>query len=271
MLWGPVADRFGRVRTLTLTILCYSLFTLPVRAGHQHLAARGVPAARRRSASAASGRWAARSSPRNGPRIVARRAPATCTPATTSASSSPRSPTTPSARATAGGWMFVVGGAAGAARHVHPLRRPRVGARGRTRVARRPADDGAAFAKMFSRRLRAQDHAQLRCTCSCRSSACGPGRSTCRRRSRARAARRLLGRRARRGWRPYGTMVLSLGTILGCLVLPPIGRALGRRLTLGIYFVVMFVTIVRRRSATSSICRQTALRAGSSPACSCSA
>src|SRR5262245_9928447 len=27
MLWGPFADRFGRVPTLTLTILCYSLFT----------------------------------------------------------------------------------------------------------------------------------------------------------------------------------------------------------------------------------------------------
>jgi MFS family permease len=26
-LWGPVADRFGRVRTLVLAILCYSLFT----------------------------------------------------------------------------------------------------------------------------------------------------------------------------------------------------------------------------------------------------
>lgn len=26
-LWGPIGDRFGRVRTLTLTILCYSLFT----------------------------------------------------------------------------------------------------------------------------------------------------------------------------------------------------------------------------------------------------
>jgi MFS family permease len=26
-VWGPVADRFGRVRTLALTILCYSLFT----------------------------------------------------------------------------------------------------------------------------------------------------------------------------------------------------------------------------------------------------
>src|SRR3954462_5664587 len=28
MVWGPIADRFGRVRTLTLTILRYSLFTL---------------------------------------------------------------------------------------------------------------------------------------------------------------------------------------------------------------------------------------------------
>jgi predicted MFS family arabinose efflux permease len=27
MFWGPVADRFGRVRTLMLTILCYALFT----------------------------------------------------------------------------------------------------------------------------------------------------------------------------------------------------------------------------------------------------
>jgi len=27
LAWGPVADRFGRVRTLALTILCYSLFT----------------------------------------------------------------------------------------------------------------------------------------------------------------------------------------------------------------------------------------------------
>lgn len=27
LLWGPIGDRFGRVRTLMLTILCYSLFT----------------------------------------------------------------------------------------------------------------------------------------------------------------------------------------------------------------------------------------------------
>jgi MFS family permease len=28
LLWGPIADRFGRVRTLMLTIICFSLFTL---------------------------------------------------------------------------------------------------------------------------------------------------------------------------------------------------------------------------------------------------
>src|ERR1041385_5779274 len=27
LVWGPIADRFGRVRTLMFTILCYSLFT----------------------------------------------------------------------------------------------------------------------------------------------------------------------------------------------------------------------------------------------------
>src|SRR5881628_2273189 len=27
LVWGPIADRNGRVRTLMLTVLCYSLFT----------------------------------------------------------------------------------------------------------------------------------------------------------------------------------------------------------------------------------------------------
>src|SRR6202789_2113564 len=27
-LWGPLGDKFGRVRTLMLTVLCYSVFTL---------------------------------------------------------------------------------------------------------------------------------------------------------------------------------------------------------------------------------------------------
>jgi MFS family permease len=41
----------------------------------------------------------------------------------------------------------------------------------------------------------------------------------------------------------YGTMVLSAGTILGCVVLPPLAERFGRRVTLGLYFVVMFVSI----------------------------
>jgi MFS family permease len=41
----------------------------------------------------------------------------------------------------------------------------------------------------------------------------------------------------------YGTMVLSAGTILGCVVLPRLAESLGRRLTLGLYFVVMFLSI----------------------------
>jgi MFS family permease len=41
----------------------------------------------------------------------------------------------------------------------------------------------------------------------------------------------------------YGTMVLSTGTILGCLVLPVLAEKLGRRFTLGIYFALMAVFI----------------------------
>ena len=28
LVWGPIADRFGRVRTMMLSILCFSLFTM---------------------------------------------------------------------------------------------------------------------------------------------------------------------------------------------------------------------------------------------------
>jgi MFS family permease len=39
------------------------------------------------------------------------------------------------------------------------------------------------------------------------------------------------------------TMLLSAATILGCVLLPPIAERLGRRLTLGIYFVLTGVSI----------------------------
>ena len=41
----------------------------------------------------------------------------------------------------------------------------------------------------------------------------------------------------------YATMLLSVGTILGCLVLPIIAERLGRRLTMAIYFFLMLIFI----------------------------
>lgn len=41
----------------------------------------------------------------------------------------------------------------------------------------------------------------------------------------------------------YGTALLSVGTILGCVVLPPIAERLGRRATLALYFGLMLVSI----------------------------
>lgn len=41
-----------------------------------------------------------------------------------------------------------------------------------------------------------------------------------------------------------GTGVLSIGTILGCLALPPMAEKIGRKKTLGVYFAIMIIAIV---------------------------
>ena len=41
----------------------------------------------------------------------------------------------------------------------------------------------------------------------------------------------------------YGTMLLSVGTIIGCIALPILAEKFGRRLTLAIYFALMFVFV----------------------------
>jgi MFS family permease len=41
----------------------------------------------------------------------------------------------------------------------------------------------------------------------------------------------------------YGTGVLSIGTIIGCLALPPLAERIGRKLTLALYFGAMMVAI----------------------------
>ena len=99
MVWGPLADRFGRVKTLMLTILCYSVFTF---LGALVTSVWQLALCRMLAGVGIGGEWSARSWPKRGPKIDARPARATCTPATTSASSSRRSPTTSLARSTAG-------------------------------------------------------------------------------------------------------------------------------------------------------------------------
>lgn len=77
-LWGPVGDKFGRVRTLMLTIVWYSVFTFLSAlvtnvwqlAVLRLLAGIGI---------GASGRWEEHSSPRNGRRTGAAPARDTCT------------------------------------------------------------------------------------------------------------------------------------------------------------------------------------------------
>ena len=41
----------------------------------------------------------------------------------------------------------------------------------------------------------------------------------------------------------YGTMLLSTGTIIGCIILPMLAERFGRRITLAIYFALMFIFI----------------------------
>ena len=240
MIWGPVADRFGRVRTLALTILCYSVFTLLSAfatsvwqlALFRLLAGVGI-----------GGEWAM------GGTFVAEEWPE-------------------DRRKMGAGylhtgyyfgfflaaianyfigakygwrWMFAVGGTPALLvtfiqYGVHESKAWR-----RKREIARPTMM-AAFAKLFSSTYARRTWlnslyllvsivglwaGSVYVPTSVTQIAVREGYS-------AADAARLAS---------YGTMVLSVGTILGCLVLPPLAESLGRRLTLGVYFVVMFFSI----------------------------
>jgi MFS family permease len=241
MIWGPIADRFGRVRTLTLTILCYSLFTLLCGtvtdiwqlAALRFFAGIGI-----------GGEWAM------GGTFIAEE--------------------WPEDRRKAGGgymhtgyyfgfflaalanyvvgarygwrWMFVVGGTPALL-----ITFIRYGVRESDTWRRRVVDGRhppmmQAFARIFSplyaRRTLLNSlfllvsivglwAGSVYVPTSVREIAVREGFT-------AAEATRLAS---------YGTMVLSIGTILGCLVLPALADRFGRRLTLGFYFLVMFFSI----------------------------
>jgi MFS family permease len=241
MVWGPIADRFGRVRTLTLTILCYSLFTLLCGvatnlwqlAAFRLLAGIGI-----------GGEWFI------GATFLAEEWPedrrkagagymhtgyyfgfflAALANAYIGAKYGWR-------------WMFVVGGTP--ALLVGFIRYGvRESATWRERIGdkRRPAMS-AAFTQIFSSRYARRTMlnslyvlvsivglwaGSVYVPTSIREIALREGRT-------AGSATQLAS---------YGTMVLSAGTILGCLVLPWLAEAMGRRAALGLYFVLMFFSI----------------------------
>ena len=240
MVWGPVADRFGRVRTLALTILCYSVFTLLSAfatsvwqlAAFRLLAGIGI-----------GGEWAM------GGTFVAEEWPE-------------------DRRKMGAGylhtgyyfgfflaalanyfvgarygwrWMFAIGGTPALLvtfiqYGVHESK-----AWQQKRDVARPTMR-AAFAKLFSptyaRRTWLNSlYLLVSIVGLWAGSVYVPTSVTqiaVREEYSAADAARLAS---------YGTMVLSVGTILGCLVLPPLAESLGRRVTLGLYFLVMFFSI----------------------------
>jgi MFS family permease len=242
MLWGPVADRFGRVRTLMLTILCYSVFTFLCGlvtniwqlAACRVLAGIGI-----------GGEWSM------GGTFVAEEWPE-------------------DRRKTGAGymhtgyyfgfflaaianylvgarygwrWMFVVGGVPALLVTFirYGVHESKTWTERTASGARAPAMREALtrlFSATYARRT-VLNSAYLLVSIvglwagsvyvptSVREIALREGHS-------AADAARLAS---------YGTMLLSAGTILGCIVLPPIAEALGRRVTLALYFVLMLFSI----------------------------
>ena len=241
MAWGPIADRFGRVPTLTFTILCYSLFTLLCGVttniwqlgAFRFLAGIGI-----------GGEWFI------GATFVAE--------------------VWPEERRKEGAgymhtgyyfgfflaglanyivgarygwrWMFVVGGTPALL-----VTFIRYSVRESERWTRKVGDEHRpalteAFAKIFSPAYRRRTllnstyllvsiiglwAGSVYVPTSVREIALRTGRTAANAGSLA----------------SYGTMLLSAGTILGCVALPWIADRFGRRLTLGLYFLVMFLSV----------------------------
>jgi MFS family permease len=241
MMWGPIADRFGRVRTLTLTILCYSIFTLlcGVVTTVWQLAALRVLAG-----IGIGGEWSM------GGTFIAEE--------------------WPEDRRRAGGgymhtgyyfgfflaaianayvgakygwrWMFAVGGTPALL-----VTFIRYGVREsalweRREAARRHPPMREAFRKIFSapyaRKTLLNSLYLLVSIIGLWAGSVYVPTSV-----REIAVRQGYTGAAATPLASYGTMLLSAGTILGCIVLPPLAERFGRRATLALYFVVMFLSI----------------------------
>ncbi len=242
LLWGPVADRFGRVKTLMLTIACYSLFTFlgTVATGVWHLAAFRLLAG-----IGIGGEWAM------GGTFVAEEWPEDRRKMAAGAMHTGYYVgffLAAIANYTIGarwGWraMFALGGTPALL-----VAFVRYGVAEPKRWQSRREDDrrstmGRAFLMLFTMPLRRRTvlnsiYILVSIIGLWAGSVYVP------------AAVTFLATQAGYGaWQAarlasFATMLLSAGTILGCLALPALAERLGRRVTLGLYFLLMFAFIV---------------------------
>ena len=236
-LWGPVADRFGRVPTLMLTIVCYSLFTVlgAVATGVWQLAIFRLLAG-----AGIGGEWSI------GGTFVAEEWPEERRKMGAGLMHTGYyvgfflAAIANSLVGAKYGWraMFAVGGAPAL---LVGFIRYGVRESSRWEARRRPSMRqafAALFSKLYARRTLINSLLVLVSIIGLwAGSVYVPASVT----QIAVRAGHSAGEAARLA--SYGTMILAAGTILGCLALPPIAEALGRRVTLAIYFAVMGASI----------------------------
>jgi MFS family permease len=242
-LWGPVGDRFGRVRTLTLTIFCYSLFTF---LGAVSTSVWQLGTFRLLAGFGIGGEWTL------GGVLIAEEWPE-------------------ARRKTGAGWMhtgyyfgvflaaianafigaafgwramFVLGGAPALLvsyirRGVHEPARWI----GQAAAARHSGAFGAPLKELFSPALRRRTilnstYLLISMTGLWAGSVYVPSSVT---QIAMRTGRSAVSAAHMASW---ATMLLSACTIVGCLIMAPLAERIGRRATLAFYFVLMILAIV---------------------------
>ncbi|MGD1211463.1 MAG: MFS transporter [Candidatus Acidiferrales bacterium] len=236
LVWGPVADKFGRVRTLMFTILCYSLFTFLAAFGQNVWE---VAVCRLLAGVGIGGEWAM------GGTFVAEE--------------------WPEERRKMGaalmhtgyyfgfflaalanhfvgethGWrpMFMIGGAP-ALLIGFILYGVSESSRWKARAQRVSSPLAALFKPEFRRRTMVNSAYVLVSIIGLWAGTVYVPASVTEIAGRQHLPAALAPRLA-----SYATMVLSFGTILGCLPLPWIAERIGRRKTLAVYFVLMAASI----------------------------
>jgi len=242
LVWGPAADRFGRVRTLSLTILCYSLFTfLSALASNlwqlavlRLLAGVGIGGEWSMGGTFVAEEWPEERRPTGAGLMHTGYYVGIFLAAIASSTLGARY-----------GWraMFALGGAP--ALLVGFIR---YGVHEPKRWERKRDELGStwtmarAFASLFSPQYRRRttlnaSYVLVSIIGLWAGSVYVPASVTylaTQEGVAAAPAARLAS---------YGTMLLSAGTLLGCVVLPVLAERLGRRATLALYFGLMFVSI----------------------------